>query len=236
MLDNNGEHCCNPSIICKLRSFLYKPFFKMVNEFVSPSNSLRNDINLNCKVINNGVEIPSDLDLVELRKERKKDHIILFVGSLNIHKGIYVLLDAFEHLDSSWKLYIAGDGDLYEEIACRIKKKDNIKLLGKLDIISLGEVYKKAYAVVVPSICKESFSLVTIEAFSYGVPVIGSNHGGVSELVREGENGYLFQNNNANDLLDKIKLLDENYDIIADNINAFDYSFEKQVENYLSIY
>lgn len=234
MLKKNGELCCNPSLICKIRKVLYSPFYKMVDEYISPSKSLADDLGIKCTVIHNGVEIPNIENIEQLKIDREK--ILLFAGNLNRHKGINVLLDAFDKLDSCWKLYIAGEGELFEEISDRTKFMNNVLMLGHLDKTQMTEIYKKAFALVIPSIWKENCPMVILEAFSYGVPVIGSNLGGNVELINNGVNGYLFKNGDSIDLLQKIMTLNENYKKIIDNLNCSEYSIDFQANKYIKCY
>ena len=61
---------------------------------------------------------------------------------------------------------------------------------------------------MVPSLCYENSPTVIYEALNSGIPVLASRIGGVGELVREGETGYLFTPGNASHLLHAIALLD----------------------------
>ena len=67
----------------------------------------------------------------------------------------------------------------------------------------------KAYVVIVPSL-SEAFGLVNIEAMSVGTPVIASNVGGISEVIRDGIDGFLVPPNEPKILADKICYIFQN--------------------------
>jgi len=57
---------------------------------------------------------------------------------------------------------------------------------------------------VLPSKIRESFGMVLVEAMACGIPVIGSNIGGIPEIIKDSFNGYLFEPGNEKDLTDKL--------------------------------
>ena len=68
--------------------------------------------------------------------------------------------------------------------------------------------------IIVPSEWYENCPYSIMEAMSYGKPVIGSNIGGIPELIQNGETGILFEPGNAKDLATKLKLLLSQPDLI----------------------
>jgi len=129
----------------------------------------------------------------------------LYVGQLEEHKGVRLLIDVFKDL-SDKRLDIVGDGSLMKFIKNEISGYSNIQLFGKVDRLSLLKFYKKYKAVIVPSIVYENSPNVVAEAIKYGTMVIVSKIGGAYELIREGKNGYTFLPGDKEDLINKIKL------------------------------
>ena len=114
----------------------------------------------------------------------------IFVGRTCDQKGIPLLLSAFEK--NQKPLVIIGDGPLNALVQLYVSRNSNIKFLGEL---SLEETYKKisnAKALISPSQSDEPFGRTIAEAFAHGTPVIGSALGGISELIQDGVNGFLF--------------------------------------------
>ena len=68
-------------------------------------------------------------------------------------------------------------------------------------------ITRNSLAVVVPSEWYENAPLSVLEAFSYGKPVIGSNVGGIPEMIDDGNNGFHFQSGDVNGLQGKLELI-----------------------------
>jgi glycosyltransferase involved in cell wall biosynthesis len=115
--------------------------------------------------------------------------IAAFVGSEWERKGLRAAIEALA-LAPEWDLVVAGDGDRprYEQLA------DSLSLTGAVHWLGLRPdvqvVYELADAFVLPS-AYETFSLVAFEAAASGLPVLATPVGGIRELVRDSENGFL---------------------------------------------
>jgi glycosyltransferase involved in cell wall biosynthesis len=115
----------------------------------------------------------------------------LFVGRLEYIKGVHNLIDVFKKRPQ-FDLLIAGDGENREALKEQAKGHSNIEFLGRLDQDSLAEVYRSAVAVVVPSICFETFGIIIIEAFSHKTPVIVNDLGALPEVVDDSNGGFKY--------------------------------------------
>jgi len=140
---------------------------------------------------------------------------VLYFGRLEKEKGIQVLLDCFKNLSSSVKLVIVGDGSYRDEVIMQIETSKtlqlNTKYLGFKQRNEVNIIIQNAKFIVVPSIWYETFGLTVIEAMSFSKPVIGSNLGGITEIIDDGIDGYLVEANNSNLLTEKIiRLWDDN--------------------------
>jgi UDP-glucose:(heptosyl)LPS alpha-1,3-glucosyltransferase len=115
--------------------------------------------------------------------------LALFVGSEWDGKGLAELLAALA-LAPEWELLVAGRGDRarFQALARSLGVAERAHWLGvSRDVQTL---YELADTFVLPSEY-ETFSLVTFEAAASGLPILATGVSGVSELVRDGENGYL---------------------------------------------
>ena len=114
------------------------------------------------------------------------------------------------------KLKIIGEGPQKKTILNYIRKNklDNIELLGYKNKKELLDLVKKSRLVVVPSIWYENNPVVILESFAAGKPVIGSNLGGIPELVKDRQTGFLFQSGDSKDLAQKIKSVYNNEQLI----------------------
>lgn len=135
----------------------------------------------------------------------KIEQYYLFVGRVEKIKGMDVLIEAFEELPFV-RLLIAGTGteiDYYKNVVTQ-KKLSHIEFLGFQQKEDLCKIMKKAKAVIVPSQWYEGFPMTIVEAFSLGVPVIGSDIGNVGSLINHGVNGWKFKYDSAIDLREKV--------------------------------
>lgn len=114
-----------------------------------------------------------------------------FIGTLAPNKGIEFLLKAFRKVGKkNWHLLVAGKykGD-YGLYLRNTYKDKNINFLGS---VSPQNFFPNIDASIVPSIWEEPLGMVVVESFYFGVPVIGSNLGGIPEMIQDGRNGVLF--------------------------------------------
>ena len=116
----------------------------------------------------------------------------LFVGRLERIKGLQTIIPFFKAQDK-YDLLVAGDGEYKGALVEQAAGSPNIKFLGRLDQTRLGELYKSAIAVVVPSICYETFGIIIIEAFSRKTPVIVNDLGALPEVVEDSGGGFVYR-------------------------------------------
>jgi UDP-glucose:(heptosyl)LPS alpha-1,3-glucosyltransferase len=130
-------------------------------------------------------------DARELRERLgiDEDHLVAaFVGSEWQRKGLAELMRALAS-SAGWELVVAGGGDRqrYQELADSLGIGDAVHWLGVTPDVQL--VYALADAFVLPS-SYETFSLVSFEAASSGLPVLATPVSGVRELIEDGRNGF----------------------------------------------
>lgn len=124
------------------------------------------------------------------------DVVVLSVGSLTIHKGYDVLIDAFARLWPSFpaaRLVIVGAGPLgsaLEERARRAGVAAAVRLVGPVPYERVPEVLAAADVYVQPSY-DEGIPRAALEAMAMALPVVASRVGGIPELVRDGVTGVL---------------------------------------------
>lgn len=115
----------------------------------------------------------------------------LFVGRLERIKGLDDVIPAFRGYEGA-DLLIAGAGE-HEPALRRLAGGDaRIRFLGKVAPDDLSRYYAHAIALVVPSVCFETFGIILIEAFRQGTPVIARRMGPFPEIVERSGGGYLF--------------------------------------------
>ncbi|MCR8632408.1 glycosyltransferase family 4 protein [Paenibacillus radicis (ex Xue et al. 2023)] len=154
-----------------------------------------------------------NLEQYKRKKERKDTKItrIGFVGRLEYLKGLHILLEAISKLEIPFQLTIIGGGD--KEKYIKISKKLNLEkhIIWKDHVPHemMCDVYENIDILVLPSITtkyvKEQFGRVLVEAMASGVPVIGSNSGGIPYVI--GDAGLIFEENNVDELKECIEII-----------------------------
>lgn len=116
----------------------------------------------------------------------------LFVGRLEYIKGVHNLIDVFSKR-TDIRLLIAGDGEFRGKLEKQADGCANIEFLGRLGQKELADLYRNATAVIVPSICYETFGIIIIEAYSHKTPVIVNDIGALPEVVEDSSGGYVYR-------------------------------------------
>ncbi len=171
----------------------------------------------------------------------QSQHHFLYIGRLSTEKGIEVLLEAFS--GTSFKLKIAGDGPLKKLVLNYTAKYSNIEYLGPMLFSDLDKEIRLSSAVIVPSVCYETFGLTIIEAFARHTSTIVSDIGTFKEIVHNDFNGLCFKTGDKNDLINKLKTWSELSEeqksrIRVQGFNDFmqKYTYESGLERLTEIY
>jgi glycosyltransferase involved in cell wall biosynthesis len=115
----------------------------------------------------------------------------LFVGRLEKIKGLDDVLPVFRDYPDA-DLLIAGDGEYAASLKASAAGIDRVKFLGRVGLDELRRYYEHAIALIVPSVCFETFGIILIEAFKQSTPVIARRIGPFPEIVTESGGGELF--------------------------------------------
>ena len=158
------------------------------------ANRLRQDGIKVHAVVNNFVPDPGPLSLIDPQQRT----LISYVGMLEPHKGPQTLLEAFARSKDSqgFELHIMGDGSMKARMRQRARAlgvADRVRIPGFVPREELETALRKSAALVIPSEWPEVASLIAMEAFSLGVPVIASEQGGLPETVGTDSGSILFK-------------------------------------------
>jgi len=122
--------------------------------------------------------------------------IFLFVGQIIQRKGLHLLLEACVILQSwgykHFTLQVIGQGALREDLEAFSQQHDlPVEWIGWVDYGKIGAYFRNADVFVLPTL-EDTWGMVVLESMVFGKPVLCSKWAGASEMIRHGENGYLF--------------------------------------------
>ena len=180
-----------------------------------------------CVVIPNGIR-PDDLYFhltpAELRRKLEKlldmrlpgKKILLTVGRMIKRKGVAWFVDCvMPELDDTYLYLIAGHGPEFESINRKVEERclqGRVRMLGRVSENVRRLIYSAADIFIMPNITVEGdvegFGIAAIEAGSYGLPVVASNLQGLKDAIIDKETGYLVEERNTREFLDRIRSMD----------------------------
>ena len=132
-------------------------------------------------------------DQVLPKRKRHKTINFLYAGRLIKQKGVLNILNAFSKLEDKYsniKLYIAGDGPEFEKYKSEFTS-ENIHFLGKLSYDELVKYYAITDVFLYPPLWPEGLPTSILEAGLMKCAVIGTNQGGIKEVITNNKNGLI---------------------------------------------
>ena len=137
----------------------------------------------------------------------------LYVGRLSPEKGVDRLIRAWKLIqDCGRTLWIVGEGPERPRLEAMIREEKiaNIRFTGFLNQQEMTEIWSKSSCSIVPSIWKEPFGMVVLEAWAKGRPVVAHRIGALPEIICDGVDGLLVPENSPGELAEAILLLLKN--------------------------
>lgn len=175
-----------------------------------------------------------------------KSPVLLYVGRLSPEKGAHVLIDALpqmlKHLPQL-RLRLVGGGSQQHSLRDLVNQNglsEHVEFVGAVPHYELPRYYAEADALVIPSL-SEGLPKVLPEALACGLPVIGTQVGGIPEVVQDGYNGLLVPPNAPNALGDAVVAVlgsEETSRALRANARASveRFSWEKNIGRFLEMY
>lgn len=187
------------------------------------------------------------VDGSKLKKEfgiREDERVLIHISNFRKIKNIPDVIDAFMKVREAMpaKLLLVGDGPEKHRVMDKVKTmpyKNDVLFLGKQE--NIAELFSISDLKLLLSE-KESFGLVLLEAMACGVPGIGTNIGGIPEVIEHGTNGYLVELGDVDAVAHyAIELLSDEEKLVQFRMNALDsvqtkFKSEKIIEQYEMIY
>lgn len=147
--------------------------------------------------------IPNFVATDHLKPGWERRDYFLFVGRLSPEKGLITLIKAAAK--AGQKLVIAGAGPQEGELRALVEELNaDVVFAGYVSGKSLHQLIGEALALVLPSECYENAPVSVLEAYALGTPAIGASTGGIPELIRVGETGFLSEMKNVEDLAEQL--------------------------------
>ena len=195
---------------------------KSSDKIIAVSRGMKEDIMRVYSIPEERIEvIHNGIDIEKFRKKRNEEFIrnlgledgyVLFVGRLTKQKGIDTLIEASGEIKAKIVL-VTGKEDskeTYNYYREKIAGKENIVWLHRyFTLEQLVHLYTHASVFVSPSIY-EPFGITNLEAMACKVPVVGSNVGGIKEIIRDRVDGFLIPPRDPKTLTRRVNLLLKN--------------------------
>lgn len=243
------------SILAAIEMYLHHKLldiYDTIDTFISPSLFLKNKLG-EMGFKKQIVHLPNFVKNFENGEERsdeenRKEISIVYFGRLSREKGLLTLLKAVKILQDNHtvtiKVNIIGEGPLKDTLRknAQNEKIHNIQFLGYMKDEALYREIKKSRVVILPSEWYENNPISVLESFALGKPVIGTNIGGIPELVKTDITGLIFEPGNAKDLAEKIKYVLDNPEKIVtmgENARSFveqELNAEKYYQGLMRVY
>ena len=171
-----------------------------------------------------------DFQNIEPKPFSKDKFNILFIGSVTDRKKPHMIIEAIQRIyDKSYHLSIVGPAPnekYFKELKDLIDKSDlqnQVSLIGPVDRESVKDYYSTSNLMILPSI-SEGLARVIFESQVAMCPVLVTDAPGMSDIVIDGQTGYVFKSNNLDSLSLKIEYIKNNYDeasLVAKNAKGF---------------
>lgn len=213
--------------------------FKMIDYYHFNSKQTREVYSARLGTLKGEVVIITKENIVDHRRELVADHQLRigYLGSPNVRKGYYYLLEQLDFLYESGRTAFLLKTYFVQETEKRVYQRNQAPFSAKQQEI----VYRGIDVLVVPSICKETFGLVVLEALSYGIPVFVSENVGSKDLIFKYPGIGCIFSTDSNRLLEVLEQVYDNRErllrmsriICASNM---EFDFQKHVQEIIDIY
>ena len=205
----------------------------VVNLFISPSKRLAEYSRDNqYKAVN--ITNPLLTNTIVNRKLKKEKRKYVYIGNLNRNKGLYDMLPAFEEFASHYDVYLNIYGkpsSIDDQLFLKKYCSNKITYNGFINHNEIMNVLRDAYALLTPSFWMENYPTTVLEGFMSQTLVIGSDRGGIPELLKNNR-GICFaygRNNFLCALKKSIELSEDEYNNIIEN--AIEYVNENNIDD-----
>jgi 1,2-diacylglycerol 3-alpha-glucosyltransferase len=230
-----------------------KQLLERADSVIAPTSAIKAELLTYAPAMHRVEVIPTGIDCDRFRPENDgsgirhrygldRERVLLHVGRIAMEKNLDLVIDGFSQLvkkDPQVRLLIVGDGPAKKHYQAIVKEKgldDRVIFTGFIPDEELPQVYAACDASVIASKF-ETQGLVGLEAMASGKPVVGINYRAVKELIRNGENGFLFEDDPDSCAEAMRAALDHSEELRSGARRyAMGYSVELSVEKLVELY
>jgi glycosyltransferase involved in cell wall biosynthesis len=198
--------------------------FNLVDLVISPSKFLIEKMESYGFDHPNMIQLPYGLENIPdnpTQREVNPDKLTLgYRGRISPEKGIDILIRAMKMTTGDkLSLHVYGELSGKEPYGKKLlelaKGDDRIQFMGRYNNADLPDILSSIDVTVVPSRWYENQPYTILESFAYGIPVIATDLGGMTEMINHGVDGLLFERNNAKDLAHQLQRLQNEPDLLS---------------------
>jgi len=210
-----GEEKIIDGLSAKIYQIFTRHFFGSPSKIVSPSKWLLEQHRQRGFFANSKTEVKNLIKAEEAERENNtiktptNDLIpknnFLFVGQIEIHKGILFLIITFKEallVNPELKLVIVGDGEKLNEAKELAEDNKQIEFRGRLNSEEVKSLMAASDCLIIPSLCYENAPMTIFEAHSANLSVLAANIGGIPEIINSHDR--LFEPGDIANLKNKI--------------------------------
>lgn len=213
-----GSDVYLPDLLLKMTS---KRVLKNADSVIALTNDMKERMqNLYLRdvfVIPNGIEFARFQGLTKEKARQKlmvrhDESIILFTGTLKSVKGLNYLIEAMSIIfreNPKARLVLIGDGPQrqnLERLARELNLAGQTSFIGRVSNESIPEYMAASDVFVLPSL-SEGLPVVSLEAMASGLPIVATKIGGLPEIIKEGENGFLVEPRSPKEIAERVLFL-----------------------------
>lgn len=143
-----------------------------------------------------------DIDSFRVTKGlQDRENLVGYIGRLSTEKGVMNLAKAMPSIlkqHNGIEFFIGGNGPLFEQLKTELEENgayDKTEMVGWIPHQNLPEYFNKLRLILLPSFIGEGLPGVVQEAMACGTPVLATPVGGVPDLVKDGETGFIMEDN-----------------------------------------
>ena len=187
-----------------------------------------------------------DFNKFEIKKKlSERNNLAGYIGRLSEEKGVLNFVKTIPEIlkeKNDLEFLICGDGQLRDEIEKYISEKnlkDKVKLAGWIPHGNLPDYLNELKLVVLPSFT-EGLPNIMLEAMACGTPVLATSVGAISDVIKDGETGFIMENNSPEHIArNVIRILEQpDLDKIVENARALveqEFTYKAVVKRYKKI-